>query len=209
MIKDLLVHLDDRPASETRLQAALGLAEQCRAHVTALCPIAEPFLPGRAGRHLPAELLREHLAQAEVEAEALLAAAQAEADRHGMVLTIVRESGPLDRLPQLLARHARHADLTVVGQPDLAAHGVDDTALTEAAFMDSGHPALVIPRAGTPVLPPRRALMAWDGSRGAARAASNAILCCALPNGCWCWSWTPMPSAVAPATSLGPSSWPT
>ena len=41
--------------------------------------------------------------------------------------------------------------------------------------MDSGHPALVIPRAGTAGLPPRRALIAWDGSREAARAASDAI----------------------------------
>ena len=41
--------------------------------------------------------------------------------------------------------------------------------------MDSGHPALVIPRAGPATLPPRRALVAWDGSREAARAATDAI----------------------------------
>ena len=41
--------------------------------------------------------------------------------------------------------------------------------------MDSGHPALVIPRAGAGALPPRRAIVAWDGSREAARAASDAI----------------------------------
>ena len=148
-IKDLLVHLDETPASTTRLQATLTLAATCGAQVSALYLVAEPFLPGMGGRHLPAELLREHLAHAEAEAETLLKAARTEADRHGVTLDIIRESGPLDRLPHLLARHARHTDLTIVGQPDLAAHGVDDTALTEAAFMDSGHPALVIPRAGT------------------------------------------------------------
>ena len=82
-IKDLLVHLDETPASTTRLQAALTLAATCGAQVTALYLVAEPFLPGMGGRHLPAELLREHLAHAEAEAEALLAAARAEADRHG------------------------------------------------------------------------------------------------------------------------------
>ena len=92
-----------------------------------------------------------------------------------MTLAVLRASGPLDRLPQLLARHARCTDLTIVGQADLAAHGVDDTALIEAAFMDSGRPALVIPRAGAAVLPPRRAIVAWDGSREAARAANDAI----------------------------------
>jgi nucleotide-binding universal stress UspA family protein len=174
-LKDLLVHLDDTPASATRLQAALALAERCGAQVTALYLIAEPFLPGQSGRHLPAELLREHLAHGEAEAEAVLASARAEAERHGLPLTVIRASSPLDRLPQLLARHARYTDLTVVGQADLAAHGVDDTALVEAAFMDSGHPALVIPRASTGVLPPRRAVIAWDGSREAARATSDAL----------------------------------
>jgi nucleotide-binding universal stress UspA family protein len=174
-IKDLLVHLDETPASGARLQAALALAAPCGAHVTALFLVAEPFLPGMGGRHLPADLLREHLAHGEAEADAVLAAARAEADRQGVALAAMRESGPLDRLPHLLARHARHTDLTIVGRADLAGHGVDDTALAEAAFLDSGHPALVIPRGGTAVLPPRRALVAWDGSREAARAAGDAI----------------------------------
>jgi nucleotide-binding universal stress UspA family protein len=174
-IKDLLVHLDETPASATRLQATLTLATSCGAQVTALYLIAEPFLPGMGGRHLPAELLREHLAHGEAEAEAVLASASADAERHGTTLAVIRASGPLDRLPQLLARHARCTDLTIVGQADLAAHGVDDTALIEAAFMDSGRPALVVPRQGPAVLPPRRAIVAWDGSREAARAANDAI----------------------------------
>jgi len=174
-IKDLLVHLDETPASATRLQATLTLATSCGAQVTALYLIAEPFLPGMGGRHLPAELLREHLAHGEAEAEAVLASARADAERHGLTLAVIRASGPLDRLPQLLARHARCTDLTIVGQADLAAHGVDDTALIEAAFMDSGRPALVVPRQGPAVLPPRRAIVAWDGSREAARAANDAI----------------------------------
>jgi len=174
-IKDLLVHLDETPASQARLQAGLALAARCEAQVTALYLIAEPFLPGMGGRHLPAELLREHLAHGEAEAETILAAARAEADRHGVNLAVLRGSGPVDRLPPLLARHARHSDLTLVGQPDLATHGVDDTALTEAAFMDSGRPALVIPHEHAALLPPQRALVAWDGSREAARATSDAI----------------------------------
>ena len=105
---------------------------------------------------------------------------------------MLRASGPLDRLPQLLARHARYTDLTIVGQADLAAHGVDDTALIEAAFMDSGRPALVIPRAGAAVLPPRRAIVAWDGSREAARAASDAMPLLQLGRaGRWSWWSTP------------------
>jgi nucleotide-binding universal stress UspA family protein len=91
-IKDLLVHLDETPASGARLQAALALAAPCRAHVTALYLVAEPFLPGMGGRHLPADLLREHMAHAEAEAEAVLAVARAEADRHGIAHALLGQA---------------------------------------------------------------------------------------------------------------------
>lgn len=173
-LKHLLVHLDDTPASTARLEAALSLAAACTAEVAALCLVAEPFMPGRAGRHLPAEVLRDLLARSEAEADAILAAAAAAAAQRGVALTTLRAGGPLDRLPQLLARHARTTDLVLVGQADLATQGVDAAALAEAAFMDSGRPALVLPPDGA-VLPARGVLVAWDGSREAARAASDAI----------------------------------
>ena len=115
------------------------------------------------------------MSHAEAEATTLLEGARAAAGRRGVALEIVRESGSADRLPQLLARHARHTDLTVIGQPDLDTNGVDDALLVEAGFMDSGHAALVVPRAGVPQLPPRSALIVWDGSREAARATTDAL----------------------------------
>jgi nucleotide-binding universal stress UspA family protein len=174
-IKHLLVHLDQTPATAGRLEAALTLAARLGAEVTALALVAEPFLRGTAGQHLPSEVVREHLAHAVAEAEPTLTAARAAAGRHGVALEAVRESGSLDRLPILLARHARHTDLTIVGQPDPESSGADEALLAEAAFMDSGHPALVLPRAVAATLPPRRAIVAWDGSREAARAATDAI----------------------------------
>jgi nucleotide-binding universal stress UspA family protein len=174
-IKDVLVYVDQSAATGLVLESALTLAKRLDAHVTTLHLIAEPFLRGMVGHHMPDEVMREHLAHAEAEAGSILTLARAAATRHGVGLDAVRESGSLDKLPSLLARHARHTDLTVISQPDLASGGVDGTAVTEAAFMDSGHPALVIPRGWSGTLPPRRALIAWDGSREAARAATDAI----------------------------------
>lgn len=174
-IRDLLIYLDQTPEAAARLDIELTLAKRLGAHVTALQLIAEPFLRGAIGHHLPAELMREHLAHAEAEAEAVLSSLRTIADRHGVAYDVVRESGSLDKLPTLLARHARHTDLTVLGQPNLEAGGIDETALVEAAFMDSGHPALVIPRSWSGTLPPRHAVVAWDGSREAARAATDAL----------------------------------
>lgn len=174
-IRALLVHLDDTPASGIRLNAALALAAAHRAEVLALYLVAEPFVRALVGKHMPAEFVREHLAELEGAAAAALAAAKAEAERRGVALTARQASGSLDRLPTLLARHARHADLTLIGQATLEAGSTDQALLAEAAFMDTGRPALVIPAAGGGALPPKRAIVAWDGSREAARAASDAL----------------------------------
>ena len=128
-----------------------------------------------AGYHLPADVVREHLRHAEAEADPVFAAARQAAEQHGVELETRLETGSLDRLPAILARIARNADLIVVGEPNPAESGTDETALIEAAFMDTGRPALVIPYIGAKALPPRRVLVAWDGSREASRAVHDAL----------------------------------
>ena len=148
VIKDLLVHLDQTPVAQKRLDAALTLGQHFNAHVTALYLIAEPFVRGAVGYHLPDEVAREHLRHAEAEAETVFAAAREAADSRGVVLETRLEAGGLDRLPIILARNARNADLVVVGEPDPANNGTDDALLVEAAFMETGRPALVVPHVG-------------------------------------------------------------
>jgi nucleotide-binding universal stress UspA family protein len=174
-IKDLLVQVDQTPAAQQRLDAALSLGKHFGAQVTALYLMAEPFLRGVTGYHLPAEVVREHLRHAEAEADGVLAAARTAAERHGVALDTHREAGPLDRLPALFARIARNADLVIVGEPNPDESGSDEAVLVETAFMDTGRPALVVPHLGARVMPPRRVLVAWNGSREAARAVHDAL----------------------------------
>jgi nucleotide-binding universal stress UspA family protein len=175
VIKDLLVHLDQTPAAQKRLDAALTLGQRFNAHVTALYLIAEPFVRGAVGYHLPDEVAREHLRHAEAEADTVFAAAREAANSRGIVLETKLEAGGLDRLPVILARNARNADLVVVGEPDPANNGTDDALLVEAAFMETGRPALVVPHVGVRAMPPGRVIIAWDGSREAARAVHDAL----------------------------------
>jgi nucleotide-binding universal stress UspA family protein len=173
--KQILVHADDTPGCEARLQAALALAAACGAQVAALYLVAEPFLRASVGRHLPEGFVREHLAALEQAADARLAELAALAAAKGQTLETRRATGMLDRLPILLARQGRAADLTVVGPAGGDGGGGDEALLAEAAFMDTGRPALVVPPDWAGTLPPARALVAWDGSREAARAAGDAI----------------------------------
>jgi nucleotide-binding universal stress UspA family protein len=174
-VKDLLVHIDRSPAAQQRLEVALTLAEAFEAQLTALYLVPEPFVPAIVGVHIPADLLQQQLKEAEREAEAALSTATEAAQRRGIPLAVRRETGMLDRLPVMLARQARHADLVVMGQPNPDVDGVDDALLVEASFMDSGRPALVVPYIGARTVPPQRVILAWDGSREAARAANDAL----------------------------------
>ena len=173
-IKDILVHVDASPAARGRFDLALGLAQPFGARVSALCLIAEPFMSG-VSSHAPAEIIQEHLAQAGAAADKALAAFPAEAERRGVALRLLKESGPLDRLPTLLARDGRNSDLIVVGQPDPRTGSGDEALLLEAAFMETGRPALMIPHGAAAAPPFQRVVVAWNASREAARAVHDAL----------------------------------
>ena len=110
-ITEILVHVDELPAAEARLRAAVELAAASKAHVSALALITEPFMRALVGRHLPEEFVREHLATLEREADERLAALSAIADAKGVKLETRRETAGLDHLPAILARQGRRADL--------------------------------------------------------------------------------------------------
>ncbi len=170
-ITEILVHVDETPAAEGRLRAAVELAAASAAHISALYLLTEPFGRALVGRRLPEDLVREQMATLEREADERLTALTALADARGVKLEARRETATMDRLPAILARQGRRADLIVVGPGS----DTDGSALAEAAFMDTGRPALVVPVGWSGNLPPKRALVAWDGSREAARAAGDAV----------------------------------
>ncbi|MCB1991524.1 MAG: universal stress protein, partial [Geminicoccaceae bacterium] len=174
-LKDLLVHIDDKPSSDKRLDAAVALALACDAHLAGLMLVAEPYVPAAIGVSIPAEVLREQREAAVQRCDAVLAKAKARADQAGCRLEVRREVVMVDDFGTAFARQARHADLSIVGQADPNEGDVDAELVVEASFLDSGRPALVIPYIGARQIPPKRVLIAWDGSREAARAVGDAM----------------------------------
>ncbi|OCW58898.1 universal stress protein [Hoeflea olei] len=69
---------------------------------------------------------------------------------------------------------ARSADLVVVRQPDRSANE-DMASNIEALLFEGGRPVLFLPPSGKLAAPIRRIVIAWDGSREAARAAHDAL----------------------------------
>ncbi len=174
-LKNILVHVDDKKASMKRVDAAIALAQGCDAHLAAVMLVAEPHVPPALGVHIPAEVLGQQREDSEAKALALLEEIRQRGDRAGLAIEARHEWVMLDDFAAAFARQARYYDLAIVGQADPDEGDVDAELIAEAAFMQSGRPALMIPYIGARTLPPKQALIAWDGSREAARAVNDAL----------------------------------
>jgi nucleotide-binding universal stress UspA family protein len=173
-IRDLLVHLDDTAQSAARLDLAAGLAQRFGAHLVGLHVLQVP-LPVFAGAEAGggaalAELIEDLQKEADAAATRVEANFQARIARDGLAGEWRLVEGMLG--PQV-GTQGRYADLVVVGQA--APEGPADNVHIEAALFDTGRPVLVVPYAGHAGSIGRRALIAWNSSREAARAVHDAL----------------------------------
>ena len=76
---------------------------------------------------------------------------------------------------ELVALHARYADLAVIGQADPAAGAAPDAGVLSAAIFESGRPVLVVPYAGSFATVGERVLVGWNAGREATRAVHDAL----------------------------------
>lgn len=170
-IKDLLLLLETGVEAPVGAPYAAALAERLGAHLTAAGVTFEMMMPSGFG-DMPTEALAEITEQSRrrnEEAYARLTQAGPASLRSELV--------QIDAFPGQarddFARLARHFDMTIVGQsPE---DDRDDELLAEAALFGSGRPVLFVPRIHTRAPSFDRALVAWDGSRAAARALADAM----------------------------------
>ncbi|MDE2005526.1 MAG: universal stress protein [Rhodospirillales bacterium] len=178
--RDLLVVLDASPHNGARLDLALDLARAGGAHLSGLCPL-ELLLPPDLGIALGGypEVLALQSAMDQLGAQAESRAAEIEAEfrealrRNGVAGEFRTLPGPV--APGLAAA-ARHADATLIGQPDpeyrqppAGRHMLEDVLLA------AGRPLLILPYAGRFPAIGRKVLIAWSDTREAARAVADAL----------------------------------
>ncbi len=194
-LKDILVCLDPTDAGDSRLRLAAALAREHHAHLSAAYVLTEE-LPGAApygglGFRAPAEAsaVAEGSLVAGIPVPGARPAANADLVHGAALADIVEErfreavrphaiegdwhlfgSGEGDDLVALL----RTVDLAVFGQtsPD---HRVLTGFRPEQVVVAAGRPMLVVPYAGEFGAIGRRVLVAWDGTREAARALHDAL----------------------------------
>ena len=169
--KTILVHVDSDQRSALRVGLAITLARRFDAHVVGLNvqPLIR-FPPYLAADPMIVEYRERAAAKEAAEAEALFRGATAAAGLAGAEWRL-DEDGMIDTI----LCHARYADLLVLGQRDPAARWDAGPDFTGEVLLAAGRPVLVVPYAGSFANVGGRVLVAWNASREAARALTDAI----------------------------------
>jgi nucleotide-binding universal stress UspA family protein len=168
--KTILVHLDDRARRAERLQVGFNLAASFDAHLVGLFALDAAYIPSYAlaeGGSVMQEIERRRRREAAVQAESEFRQAERRADGKSEWRLSVDGALAAVRL------NARYADLVIAGQPESG----DGLARAYAGelVLSVGRPVLFVPYAGRFPDVGKRILVAWNASREAARAVSDAL----------------------------------
>jgi nucleotide-binding universal stress UspA family protein len=168
-LKNLLVHLDRSAASALRVEVAAALARQFSATLTGFFAAADPHVQSlssydRLQLHIPFQVRAENMFRNLTEG--------------AVAATEWRSLIAVDdiQVAQQLIFAARYSDLAILSQFDQEkADGSIPPDLVEQVVMRSGRPVLVVPFAGRFPSVGQRVVVAWNGSREAARAINDAL----------------------------------
>lgn len=171
-LTNILVHLDDGEICGERLELSAQLAQSYDAHLSALY----------VGRFLtqallvdapPSGMLIEAL---EKEQQIRTTKARELFESRTSNLESRREFHAEDGDPVYwLTLYGRYADVIVVQQPEEGDIVIGAGAMLGALALSCGRPVLVVPRTGVKSLSAERIMIAWNGSKEAARALADAL----------------------------------
>lgn len=173
--KNLLVQIDGGRADGKRIDVAITLAQRFEAHLAGLFVIAEPTVPGFMVAQMPMDLRKEQIARRRKHAETAADGFRAALTRAGLPADCRIDSADEVDVAGVAALHGRHVDLMIVGQPDPDVPPPGGPWLVGDVALACGRPVLAVPYIGAGPAFGERVLVAWDGSREAARAVNDAL----------------------------------
>ncbi len=171
--KKIAVHVDGGPYDRRCLDYAVSVANRFGARLDAVFARVPAYIPASIDGILTPQIIeaqeeiyRKRAADAKAAVEAVKSQVKAGAG-------YIEEDG---RTMDILERHARYADLAIVGQASPEETDVaTDYDLPADLVMMLGRPVLVVPYAGTFTTCGKRVLIAWKDSRESARALHDAL----------------------------------
>ena len=169
--KDIVVHLAQDERSGVRLDVAAEMAERHEGKVTGVYVLSRLILPGFASFELSAEVYK----RLDTEQRSL-----AEDAERQFTERMAKTGGPYEwRLMtgepvDVVTESAHYADITIVGQTD-PDDGNSVGGMADSVVLGAGGPVLIWPYAGSFAVPAETIMLAWNGTREAKRALSDAL----------------------------------
>jgi len=173
-IKDLLVAYDGNEASQKAVQFAVQMAKKYDASVTGLHIYRTEKYESHVRRWIPENVLKT-VRQAEQDVEASIESQfhkQVEESGLGGKAKWISTEGVPD---VLMPRYVRYFDMLILGQFTDVEHTRSGTLNAEELLLRSGKPLIVVPKSYQVRPFNEEAVVAWDGSRSAARALTDAM----------------------------------
>lgn len=174
-IKDIVCLLDiETDLTTAPVQIATEIATKLSAHLTGLAPLIEPIVPALMVQPVPDQFISDARNRSIQKAKSAMERFSTYAENSDVSL----ETRLLDITPgglETFVNSTRLCDLIVVGQDNPDKPEPLRADLIEAALFDSGQPILVVPFVGTEAFSAKKVMVAWDGSKTAARAIHAAM----------------------------------
>lgn len=172
--KDILVALNSYPdpAPLSVVDNAVSIAAALGAHIAALSFENHVQVPGHfIASSLIDGIIAQETRKSRQNARDLLAAFDVAAEKSGVLHETILEKCSTPEVPDILVEYARLRDLTILSVPVSY-----DQWYAEAIIFGSGRPTLILPETPQPrPFEARTVAVAWDFSRAAARAVSDAL----------------------------------
>jgi len=174
MIKDIVANLSVGISRDVATEFAVSVAATLDSHVMGIAFRYEPLVPLTDRYGFPAEVMDLQRVENEKRATAAMAAFDEAARRAALSAQSRMLDVPVASAPDVFAKVARRFDLAIMGQPEPETPALE-RLIVEAALFDSGRPVLIVPYIQRKGLTLDRVIVAWDGSRSAARAVADAV----------------------------------
>ncbi len=174
-MKSLLLQLGEAGTADKEIAAAVDLALRLDAHLIGLYIAPDPVFPAFIMGQMPHGALEAQEGSMKAREEAAAEGFEAACSKAGVSSEFRSVRSFVEDIPAVVGQHGRYADMLILPQynPDAAAPG--GRANLEHSVLTCGAPALVVPYIGARPGFGRNVMLAWDGSREAARAAKDAL----------------------------------
>lgn len=171
--KSILVQIDPGKRCALRVDVAIRLAQQHDSHLVGLHVVAPFEPPGYVLAEMGPAIIeaQKHATAAEIARSEIEFIKQAE--KAGIRNAEWRSA--IDDPVDAMTLHARYADLLVIGQADPSDGSNLAADFPERLVLAAGRPVLILPSVGKFTSIGARILVAWNGSREATRAVTDAI----------------------------------